>query len=98
VKDGADEGRRRQTIYEERPSTRKDHLWGKTICKEEGMTTALETSKAQRKCHSEQWIDANSFDAVEFPATGDVGRDNPETMVASARHGNILMTVVQSGT
>lgn len=58
----------------------------KTIFEIEGMAAVLKALEAQRKRDLEDWMDVNGFDAVVFPASGDVGRADLEENVESAQH------------
>ncbi|KAK6440134.1 hypothetical protein LTR95_003653 [Oleoguttula sp. CCFEE 5521] len=59
---------------------------GKQIWDIDGLSEALPALEAQRKRDLEDWMDENDFDAVVFPANGDVGRADLDTNDESARH------------
>ncbi|KAK6432628.1 hypothetical protein LTR95_011199 [Oleoguttula sp. CCFEE 5521] len=52
----------------------------------DGIAEALPALEAQRKRDLEDWMDENGFDAVVFPANGDVGHADLDTNDESARH------------
>jgi Asp-tRNA(Asn)/Glu-tRNA(Gln) amidotransferase A subunit family amidase len=51
-----------------------------------GMAQALQALEAQRKRDLEDWMDANRFDVVAFPAQGDVGLADLEFELESTTH------------
>lgn len=51
-----------------------------------GMKEALPALEAQRRRDLEDWMEANDFACVVFPAAGDVGKADLEFDVESARH------------
>jgi Asp-tRNA(Asn)/Glu-tRNA(Gln) amidotransferase A subunit family amidase len=51
-----------------------------------GMSQALQALEAQRKRDLEDWMDANRFDVVAFPAQGDVGLADLEFELESTTH------------
>ncbi|OQO05444.1 hypothetical protein B0A48_09213 [Cryoendolithus antarcticus] len=59
---------------------------GKQVWDIDGIAEALPAVEAQRKRDLEDWMDENNFDAVIFPANGDVGRADLDTNDESARH------------
>lgn len=62
------------------------HRDGKTIFDIEGLAESLRALEAQRKRDLEDWMDLHNFDAVVFPANGDVGRADLEENMTSAEH------------
>lgn len=52
----------------------------------EGMSQALQALEAQRKRDLEDWMDANNFDVIAFPAQGDAGLSDLEFEYESTKH------------
>lgn len=52
----------------------------------QGMEQALKALEAQRKRDLEDWMDANGLDVIAFPAQGDVGLADLETVYESTKH------------
>ncbi|TIA09588.1 amidase signature enzyme [Aureobasidium pullulans] len=65
---------------------REGHREGRTIHDIPGMSDALKALEAQRKRDLEDWMTEHDFDAVVFPAIGDVGKADLEQNSASAEH------------
>ncbi|KAG2167718.1 hypothetical protein VTO58DRAFT_105355 [Aureobasidium pullulans] len=66
-------------------STKEGHR-GRTIHDIPGMSDALKALEAQRKRDLEDWMTEHDFDAVVFPAVGDVGKADLEQDPTSAEH------------
>ncbi|OBW65553.1 MAG: Uncharacterized protein AUREO_043780 [Aureobasidium pullulans] len=64
----------------------KDGHRGRTIYDIPGMSDALKALEAQRKRDLEDWMTEHDFDAVVFPAVGDVGKADLEQDPTSAEH------------
>jgi len=59
---------------------------GKSIWEIDGIAEALPALEAQRKRDLEEWMDANGFDLVVFPANGSIGKADLDTNQDSADH------------
>ncbi|KEQ81634.1 hypothetical protein M438DRAFT_278978 [Aureobasidium pullulans EXF-150] len=66
-------------------STKEGHR-GRTIHDIPGMSDALKALEAQRKRDLKDWMTEHDFDAVVFPAVGDVGKADLEQDPTSAEH------------
>jgi len=66
-------------------STKEGHR-GRTIHDIPGMSDALKALEAQRKRDLEDWMTEHDFDAVVFPAVGDVGKADLEQDPTSAEY------------
>ncbi|THW55365.1 hypothetical protein D6D20_09540 [Aureobasidium pullulans] len=64
----------------------KEGYRGRTIHDIPGMSDALKALEAQRKRDLEDWMTEHDFDAVVFPAVGDVGKADLEQDSKSAEH------------
>ncbi|THX32549.1 hypothetical protein D6D10_08080 [Aureobasidium pullulans] len=65
---------------------KEGHREGRTIHDIPGMSDALKALEAQRKRDLEDWMTEHDFDAVVFPAVGDVGKADLEQDPTSAEH------------
>ena len=59
---------------------------GKSIWEIDGITEALPALEAQRKRDFEDWMDADGYDVVVFPANGDIGKADVDENDESAKH------------
>ncbi|THX01625.1 hypothetical protein D6D13_08800 [Aureobasidium pullulans] len=66
-------------------STKEGHR-GRTIHDIPGISDALKALEAQRKRDLEDWMTEHDFDAVVFPAVGDVGKADLEQDPTCAEH------------
>lgn len=69
-----------------RPRESPNHATKSPIYDTPNLKEALQALEAMRKHYFEDWLAANKFDYVAFPAAGDVAAANADVQVDSAEH------------